>query len=38
MWGLPDFVFRPRVVSKGSGRRELGDATIITGSESAVSR
>ena len=32
-WGLPDFVFRPRVISKGSGRRELGDATIITGSK-----
>lgn len=30
--GLPDFVFHPKVVRKGSGRREIGDGTIITGS------
>lgn len=30
-WGLPDFVYRPRVLSKGSGIREVGDGTIITG-------
>ncbi|MBN9620036.1 MAG: hypothetical protein J0H43_09940 [Actinobacteria bacterium] len=36
MWGLPDFVFRPRVISKGSGRRELGDATIITGAKAVA--
>lgn len=36
MWGLPDFVFRPRVISKGFGRRELGDATIITGSKAVA--
>jgi hypothetical protein len=33
MWGLPDFVFRPRVISKGRAQRELGDATIITGAK-----
>lgn len=31
LWGLPDFVYRPRVLSKGSGIREVGDGTIITG-------
>jgi len=29
--GLPDFVFRPKVVRKGSGLREFGDGTIVTG-------
>ncbi|KAB1651728.1 hypothetical protein F8O01_17645 [Pseudoclavibacter chungangensis] len=29
--GLPDFVFRPKVVQKGSGLREIGDGTLITG-------
>lgn|GEM_PF-623023 len=29
--GLPDFVFRPKVVQKGSGVREIGDGTLITG-------
>lgn len=28
--GLPDFVFRPKVVQKGSGLREIGDGTLIT--------
>ncbi|MFF4241472.1 hypothetical protein ACFYYL_36890 [Actinomadura geliboluensis] len=36
MWGLPDFVFRPQIIAKGSGRRELGDATIITGSKAVA--
>ncbi len=31
-WGLPDFVLRPKVVPKGSGRREIGDGTIVSGS------
>jgi hypothetical protein len=30
-WGLPDFVFHARVVAKGSGRREIGDGTLVTG-------
>lgn len=30
-WGLPDFVYRPRTLLKGSGRREIGDGTIISG-------
>jgi hypothetical protein len=30
-WGLPDFVLRPTVVPKGSGRREIGDGTIVSG-------
>ena len=30
-WGLPDFVLRPTVVTKGSGIREIGDGTIVTG-------
>jgi hypothetical protein len=36
MWGLPDFVFRPQIIAKSSGRRELGDATIITGSKAVA--
>ncbi|HEY3530009.1 MAG TPA: hypothetical protein VGK78_12750 [Nocardioides sp.] len=31
-WGLPDFVLRPKIVPKGSGRREIGDGTIVSGS------
>lgn len=30
-WGLPDFVLSPRVVAKGSGIREIGDGTILSG-------
>lgn len=30
-WGLPDFVLRPKVVPKGSGLREIGDGTIVSG-------
>lgn len=30
-WGLPDMVFNPRVISKGSGIREVGDGTIVSG-------
>lgn len=36
MWGLPDFVFRPQIIAKASGQRELGDATIITGSKAVA--
>lgn len=31
-WGLRDLVLRPKVFLKGSGRRELGDGTILAGS------
>lgn len=30
-WGLPDFVLEPSVVAKGSGIREIGDGTVVTG-------
>lgn len=30
-WGLPDFVYNAEVVKKGSGLREIGDGTIVTG-------
>lgn len=30
-WGLPDFVFDPRVVDKGNASREIGDGTIVVG-------
>ena len=30
-WGLPDFVFHPLTVTKGSGRREIGDGTLVSG-------
>lgn len=30
-WGLRDLVLRPKVFSKGSGIRELGDGTILAG-------
>jgi hypothetical protein len=30
-WGLPDFVLQPKIFSKGSGIRELGDGTILAG-------
>jgi hypothetical protein len=30
-WGLPDLVLQPKVFSKGSGVRELGDGTILAG-------
>lgn len=29
--GLPDFVFKPTIVKKGSGIREVGDGTILSG-------
>ncbi|MEU9882555.1 hypothetical protein [Streptomyces phaeochromogenes] len=35
-WGLPDFVFQSAYVSKGSGRRELGDRLLISGGRGAV--
>lgn len=30
-WSLPDFVFTPLTVKKGSGIREIGDGTIVAG-------
>lgn len=30
-WGLPDFVLKPIIIPKGSGRREVGDGTIVSG-------
>lgn len=30
-WGLPDFVFRPAVTSRGAGYREVGDAIVLVG-------
>jgi hypothetical protein len=35
-WGLPDFVFRPKVAQKGVGQRELGDGLIIIGRQAVV--
>ncbi|MET7520389.1 hypothetical protein ABZS88_45065 [Streptomyces sp. NPDC005480] len=35
-WGLPDFVFRSALASKGSGRRELGDRLLLSGGRCAV--
>jgi hypothetical protein len=29
--GLPDFVFRAKIVRKGSGLREVGDGTLVSG-------
>jgi len=30
-WGLPDFVFHPLTVAKGTGFREIGDGTLVSG-------
>lgn len=30
-WGLPDFVFHPITIPKGSGFREIGDGTLVSG-------
>jgi hypothetical protein len=30
-WGLPDFVYRPITIPKGSGFREIGDGTLVSG-------
>lgn len=30
-WGLPDFVFQPETVQRGTGTREVGDGTIVCG-------
>ncbi|WP_078291603.1 hypothetical protein [Mycobacterium sp. D16R24] len=30
-WGLPDFVFDPETVQRGSATREVGDGTVICG-------
>lgn len=35
-WGLPDFAFHAKVVTKGSGRREIGDGTLVTGNRGIV--
>ncbi|MGX1676024.1 hypothetical protein [Streptomyces sp. NPDC055400] len=35
-WGLPDFVFRSALASKGSGQRELGDRLLLSGGRGAV--
>lgn len=35
-WGLPDFAFHAKVVSKGPGRREIGDGTLVTGNRGIV--
>ncbi|MGW6457468.1 hypothetical protein ACWF94_16370 [Streptomyces sp. NPDC055078] len=35
-WGMPDFVFQPAQVAKGSGRRELGDRLLLSGRRGAV--
>ncbi len=35
-WGLPDFVFHPAKVTKGTATRELGDGTILVGQHGLV--
>jgi len=35
-WGLPDFVFHPAKVTKGTAIRELGDGTILVGEHGLV--
>ncbi len=35
-WGLPDFVFHPAKVAKGTATRELGDGTILVGQHGLV--
>lgn len=35
-WGLPDFVFHPAKVAKGTATRELGDGTILLGQQGLV--
>jgi hypothetical protein len=34
-WGLPDFVFRPTLLHRKSGTRELGDAIVMVGDRAA---
>jgi hypothetical protein len=36
LWGMPDFTFRPKTTSVGSGRRELGDGVIVVGDLAVV--
>lgn len=31
LWGIPDFVFKPEVLTVGSGVRELGDGIVVLG-------
>jgi len=35
-WGLPDFVFHPAKLAKGTATRELGDGTILVGQHGLV--
>src|SRR5205809_5336524 len=34
--GVPDFVYRPSIVAKGSGSRELGDGLLAAGDDGLV--
>jgi hypothetical protein len=36
IWGLPDFIYRGRVVAVGSGAREVGDNLIVVGDVGVV--
>lgn len=36
VWGLPDFVYRGRVVAVGSGAREVGDNLLVVGDVGVV--
>jgi hypothetical protein len=36
IWGLPDFIYRGRVVGVGSGAREIGDNLLVVGSVGVV--
>lgn len=36
IWGLPDFVYRGRVVAVGSGAREVGDDLVVVGDVGVV--
>lgn len=35
-WGLPDFIYRGRVVAVGSGAREIGDNLVVVGDVGVV--
>ncbi|MEV8442070.1 hypothetical protein AB0425_32225 [Actinosynnema sp. NPDC051121] len=35
-FGMPDFVFLPKLQRNGSGMRELGDGTVVVGPRAAV--
>jgi hypothetical protein len=36
IWGLPDFIYRGRIVAVGSGAREVGDNLIVVGDVGVV--